>query len=210
MCFPIGSHRLYVLKMFPYTTQKRCSCFENKFWGGRLIPLYSSEVPPQQTGSAMCFYHSSLAARVHKNWFQVAPTSSVFVNVFEETQKCKPIKPVFSFLPLFCLQQRVKWHHISVSSGGLHGWYDADASQCQLAYSLHYLGRRPERLPVCRRDTRHCEGVCLSHCQHNNIKILSVFLLVFFFYIFLPFCPLESRCSKNIHIHRLHGGDLLG
>lgn len=180
--------------MFPYTTQKRCSCFENKLRGGRLIPLYSSEVPPRQTGSAMCFYHSSLAPRVHKNWFQVAPASSVFVNVSEETQKCKPIKPAFSSLPLFCLQQWVEWHHISVSSGGPHGWYDADAGQRQLAHSLHYLGRRPERLPVCRRDTRHCEGVCLVVSVTTSRSCLSSCGVFFFFFLhFPPLCPFRKQ-----------------
>lgn len=61
-----------------------------------------------QTGSTTCFYHSSLAPRVHKNWFQVAPTSSVIVNVFQEIQEGQQnnIKPTLSF---------------SVSSNGLNG-----------------------------------------------------------------------------------------
>lgn len=85
--------------MFPYTTQKCCSCFENKLQVGRLISLYSSEVPLLQTGSTTCFYHLSLAPRVHKNWFQAALTSSVIVNVFHEIQKGKQsnIKPTLSF-----------------------------------------------------------------------------------------------------------------
>lgn len=71
--------------------------------------VYSSEVPLLQTGSTMRFYHSPLAPRVHKNWFRVALTSSVIVNVFQEIQKYKQndIKAVLSFS--FSLSPVMAW-----------------------------------------------------------------------------------------------------
>lgn len=114
----------------------------------------------------------------------------------------------FSLSHSLCLQKWVEWHHISISSGRLYGWYDADTGQCQLANSLHHLGRRPERLPVCRRNTWHCQGICLSFCL--RITTSRTCLSFFFFPHYFPSYLLESRCSENRNVHRLHGGDLLG
>lgn len=57
-----------------------------------------------------------------------------------------------------CSQKRAEWHRLSLSSGGIHGWHDANAGQRQLPHCLHHPGRGPEGLPVCWRNHRHGQG----------------------------------------------------
>lgn len=92
-----------------------------------------------------------------------------------------PSKKTTNPLLILSIQQWVEWYHISISSGRLYGWYDADPGQCQLAHGLHHLGCRPERLPVCGRDIRLCQGACLSVSKHEEPVFLLCFLMIIFF-----------------------------
>lgn len=84
--FSAGIAQTISLKNVPlHNTETLLLPRKNKLQGGRFISLYSPEVPLLQTGSTLCFYHSFLAPRVHKNRFQAPLTSSAGVNVHGTT-----------------------------------------------------------------------------------------------------------------------------